>query len=63
MKVLLYTVFKDLAAADFVARILMCRSTLRLLAPRRPLRSAAIYLKIPAVYEDSNFRERSFPQD
>jgi hypothetical protein len=38
MKVLLYTVFKELAASDFVARGLMCHSTLRPLAPRRSLR-------------------------
>ena len=44
MKVLLYTVFKDLAAAGVVARNLMCIRTLRPLAARRPLDAATISL-------------------
>jgi hypothetical protein len=47
MKVLLYTVFKELAIADVVTRGLIYRSKLRPLVPRRPLRSMAISLKTP----------------
>jgi hypothetical protein len=47
MKVLLYTVFKELAIADFVTRGLIYRCKLRPLVPRRPLRSMAISLKTP----------------
>jgi hypothetical protein len=49
MKVLLYTVFKDLAAAGVVTRMLMVLRPLRMLVPNRTFQSAAISLKTTAA--------------
>ena len=51
MKVLLYTVFKDLTTAGVVTRVLVNQSSLRTLVPNRTLHSVVISLKTPCEWK------------